>query len=233
MSAFRGIVFDKDGTLFDFASTWEVWAQGFLARLCDGDRAAAAALGASIGFDYNARRFAPDSVVIAATPGDIVSAMLPQMPGWAPEALLDVINDEAAKAVQAPAVPLVPFLQGLRGAGYHLGVATNDAEMPARAHLDQAGVTGLFDFIAGFDSGHGGKPAPGQLLAFTAHTGLAPEVCVMVGDSAHDLHAGRAAGMACVGVLTGIAGHDDLAPHADVVMPDIGGLPDWLAGQGA
>lgn len=230
MSSYRGIIFDKDGTLFDFASTWEVWAQAFLERLCGGDRAAAVTLGASIGFDYDTRQFEPDSVVIAATPGDIVSAMLPQMPGWAAGELLRVINEEAAQAVQAPAVPLVPFLEGLRGDRYHLGVATNDAEMPARAHLDQAGVTGLFDFIAGFDSGYGGKPAPGQLLAFTAQTGLAPEACVMVGDSAHDLHAGRAAGMACVGVLTGIAGHDDLAPHADVVMADIGSLPDWLAG---
>lgn len=230
MSRYRGIIFDKDGTLFDFASTWEVWARTFLDRLCAGDKAAATALGASIGFDYDAMQFAPHSVVIAATPGDIVTAMLPQMPGWVAEDLLRVINEEAAEAIQEPAVPLIPFLQGLRGAGYHLGVATNDAEMPARAHLDQAGVTPLFDFIAGFDSGHGGKPAPGQLLAFTAQTGLAPEACVMVGDSAHDLHAGRAAGMACVGVLTGIAGREDLAPHADVVMPDIGGLPDWLAG---
>ena len=28
----RGIVFDKDGTLFDFATTWEAWAAAFLMR---------------------------------------------------------------------------------------------------------------------------------------------------------------------------------------------------------
>lgn len=232
MSRYQGIVFDKDGTLFDFASTWEVWAQAFLHRLCAGDRQAAAVLGTAIGFDDDTRQFAPDSVVIAATPSDIVAAMLPHLPQWTAPDLLRVINEEAALVTQEPAVELTPFLQGLRAQGYHLGVATNDAEMPARAHLDQAGVTGLFDFIAGFDSGHGGKPAPGQLLAFAAQTGVAPEACVMVGDSAHDLHAGRAAGMACVGVLTGIAVRADLTPHADVVLPDIGGLPAWLAQQG-
>ena len=50
----------------------------------------------------------------------------------------------------------------------------------------------------------------------------------MVGDSAHDLIAGRAAGMQCVGVLTGTATRADLAPLADVVLPDIGHIPDWL-----
>jgi phosphoglycolate phosphatase len=29
-------------------------------------------------------------------------------------------------------------------------------------------------------------------------------------------------------VLTGIALAEDLSPHADVVLPDIGGLPGWL-----
>ena len=50
----------------------------------------------------------------------------------------------------------------------------------------------------------------------------------MVGDSTHDLIAGRAAGMWTVGVLTGIAATDELAPYADAVLPDIGHLPGWL-----
>ena len=49
----------------------------------------------------------------------------------------------------------------------------------------------------------------------------------MVGDSTHDLIAGRAAGMQTVGVLTGMA-EAELAPLADAVLPDIGHLPDWL-----
>ena len=35
--AVRGIVFDKDGTLFDFAATWEAWAVAFLLRAAEGD----------------------------------------------------------------------------------------------------------------------------------------------------------------------------------------------------
>ena len=122
----------------------------------------------------------------------------------------------------------MPLLSRLRAAGLALGVATNDAEHSARSHLAAVGVEPLFDFVAGSDSGHGAKPAPGPLLAFARAARLDPRQVVMVGDSAHDLHAGRAAGMACVAVLTGLATHDDLAPLADAVLPDIGHLPAWL-----
>ena len=89
----------------------------------------------------------------------------------------------------------------------------------------------LFDFVAGCDSGWGGKPAPGQLLAFAGRGGVDPSRVGMVGDSLHDLHAGLAAGMKRAAVLTGIAEAAELAPHADVVLPDIGHLGVWIDAQ--
>lgn len=224
----RGMVFDKDGTLFDFAATWEAWAEAFLLRAAQQDRRLAAEVGQSIGFDLDQRRFARDSVVIAGTPGEVVEALLPYFSQYSRDGLLDMLNDEAAQAPQREAVPLKAFLDGLRTRGLRLGVATNDAEAPARAHLGKAGIIDRFDFIAGFDSGHGGKPAPGQLLAFVRATGLDPTQIVMVGDSLHDLHAGAAAGMRCIGVLTGLALREELEPFAEVVLPDIGHIPVWL-----
>ncbi|MEL6619788.1 MAG: HAD family hydrolase [Pseudomonadota bacterium] len=224
----RGIIFDKDGTLFDFGTTWEAWAASFLLRAADGDAAHATRAGAMVGFDWAARRFARDSIVIASMPEEIAEALLPAFPRYTHASLVHLLNEEAALAPQAEAVPLIPFLDALRGRDLVLGVATNDAETPARAHLGSAGVLNHFDFVAGSDSGHGGKPAPGQLLAFCGHVALPPEHVIMVGDSLHDLHAGRAAGMRTVAVLTGLAVSDDLAPFADVVLPDIGHLPHWL-----
>ena len=106
---------------------------------------------------------------------------------------------------------------------------TNDSEFAARAQLRSAGVERHFTFVAGFDSGFGAKPAPGPLLAFAEQAGLDPSRVAMVGDSLHDLHAGRAAGMQTLGVLTGTALAHDLAPHADVVFDHIGHIPGWLA----
>ena len=223
----QGVVFDKDGTLFDFHATWSAWAARFVEGIAT-DPAHADRLAARMGFDLGAGRFQPDSPVIAGTPGEVAALLLPLLPGVGPERLIDRINAAAVAAPQVEAAPLRPLLTGLRAAGLLLGLATNDAEAPALAHLERAGVADLFDFIAGYDSGFGGKPAPGQLLAFVAHTGVDPARTVMVGDSTHDLAAGRAAGMATVGVLTGMAGEGDLAPHADAVLRDIGALPGWL-----
>jgi phosphoglycolate phosphatase len=55
----------------------------------------------------------------------------------------------------------------------------------------------------------------------------------MVGDSRHDLQAGRSAGMRTVAVLTGIATARDLEGLADVILPDIGAIPGWLDGLSA
>lgn len=222
------IVFDKDGTLFDFAATWEAWASSLLSRLADGDGRRAMELGQLIGFDFAARRFLPESLVIAGTPDEIVTVLHPAVSSMSRDELLGTINAEAAQAPMAPSVPLGPFLDGLKTKGFRLGVATNDAEGPALAHLEAAGVRAHFDFIAGSDSGFGAKPGPGQLLAFCDRVGTPPERTLMVGDSTHDLLAGRAAGMWTAGVLTGMAGADVLQPFADVILPNIGHLPDWL-----
>lgn len=224
------IVFDKDGTLFDFRRSWGAWATRFLQGLA-GDPARATALGQSIGFDLPTGTFAPDSPVIAATAVDIAVALAAELPGWTVAALTDRINAEAAEALMVAAVPLIPVLGALRDRGLRLGLATNDTEAPARAHLAAHGIGHLFDFVAGYDSGYGAKPEPGQLTAFARAFGLDPRRVLMVGDSRHDLTAGRRAGMRPVAVLTGIAGAAELAPLAEVVLPDIGALGGWIDRQ--
>ena len=223
------ILFDKDGTLFQFRATWEAWADSFLRRISGEDTDQAAALGRAIGFDLGSGHFDADSVVIAGTPAEVTEALMARLPGRGFQEILDILNEEAELAPQVEAVPLAPLLDALRRSGLRLGVATNDAEAPALAHLEGAGVRDRFDFIAGFDSGHGAKPGPGQMLAFAQAMGIAPGRIAMVGDSTHDLHAGRSAGMQTVAVLTGLAVDTELAPLADVVLPDIGHLPAWLA----
>lgn len=223
-----GLLFDKDGTLFDFRISWGRWAQGFLAQIAR-DPAHARRLGQAIGFDLETGSFAPDSPVIAATAADIAAALVTELPGVSVAELTDRIDASAGQSPMSEAVPLRPLLSALRARGLRLGVATNDSEAPARQHLAHHGITDCFDFISGYDSGHGAKPGPGMCLAFARALGLDPARVAMVGDSRHDLEAGRAAGMRVVAVLTGVARREDLAPHADVVLADIGAIPDWLS----
>lgn len=221
------VIFDKDGTLFDFRASWGAWTRSLLAELGQ------PGLGAVLGFDPATGDFAKGSPVIAMTTPEIADIVLPHVPHLTRDGLNAVMNRLAAAAPMVPAVDLPAVLGALRARGLKIGLATNDTEAPARAHLTGAGVIELFDFVAGCDSGWGGKPAPGQLLAFVAACGLTPDRVAMVGDSLHDLDAGGAAGMHRVAVLTGIALADDLADHADVVLPDISHLGPWIDGLAA
>ncbi len=68
-----------------------------------------------------------------------------------------------------------------------------------------------------------------MMNAFCAATELTASECAMIGDSVHDLGVAPASGAAlAIGVLTGPATHDDLAPLADHVIESIGALPDLL-----
>ena len=223
----EALIFDKDGTLFDFRASWGAWTENLLAELAMGP-GEAAALAAVLGYGPGRHQFAPDSPVIAMTTPEIADLLLPLLPGFSRAGLNARMNSLAAAAPMVAAVNLPMVLGALRASGLILGLATNDTEIPARSHLAQAGVLDLFSFVAGCDSGFGGKPAPGQLLAFLNHTGLAPQKVAMVGDSRHDLAAGAAAGMWRVAVLTGVAEAAELAPHADVVLQDISHLATWI-----
>ncbi|WP_111732019.1 HAD family hydrolase [Roseovarius amoyensis] len=226
------LLFDKDGTLFEFHATWSAWAHELIDCLAGGDPARGLAVAEAMAFDSTTGHFHPESPIIAQTnreAAECIACGLGSADGPPDIAALEALMTElAARAPLAPPVPLVPLLDVLRARGLILGVMTNDSETAAHAQLQTAGVAAHFDFIAGFDSGFGAKPDPDPLLAFARVHRLNPARVAMVGDSAHDLIAGRAAGMQTLAVLTGVAGHDDLVSLADAVLPDIGALPGWL-----
>ncbi len=217
------ILFDKDGTLFDFQSSWGEAMRRTVSELASGQEAAAAD---ALGFDMAKGVFREDSLVIAGTAMDIGEALSRFSTASAP-ALAVEVDRIAAETSMAPVAGLEAALKEL-GRGRPLGVVTNDTEAPARAHLAAAGIDGFFDFVAGFDSGYGQKPGPGPLLAFADKVGRAPERTLMVGDSLTDLLAAKSAGMPSVAVLTGVADAEELSPFADVVLPDISYIAAWI-----
>jgi len=227
----KGIVFDKDGTLFDFNATWGAWTRGMIATEAGDDPEKIETLANALGYDFEGGVFWPESIVIAETVDFIADALIEHLPDVSKKDLITRMHKAAKNVPQVQAAPLWPLLNEIKEMDILLGVATNDAEDSARAHLGEADVLDLFDFISGYDSGFGGKPEPGQLLGFCTTTGLEPEDCIMVGDSTHDLNAGNAAGMRTVGVLTGPAQAYELQPYADVILNSIAELPHWIAQQ--
>ena len=226
MSRYDAVIFDKDGTLFDFGATWGIWARGVLSELADGDAALAGRVAGALGFDLATTRYAPDSPAISGSLAQTAAIIARVMARPAPE-IEAFLTRRATGARAVPAVPLAPLLSALRARGLRLALATNDSRAPTMAHLEDAGIAGDFAEIRTADAGLRPKPHPDMLLSIAGALRLAPARVLMVGDSRADIAAARAAGLDVVAVLTGPAGAETLA-GADAVLDDIGGLPDWL-----
>lgn len=224
----KAIIFDKDGTLFDFQATWGVWTGNVIRHFAQGDHSLATKIAAAVHYDLTQEKVGEGSIIVAGTPFEIAETIAPVIDQPDVRSVFDELNRMAAVAPQEEVTDLPAFFKGLKSRGIKVAVMTNDAEAPAKAHLEAAGCLGVLDLVVGSDSGHGAKPDAGPILAIMRILDVPPEACVMVGDSLHDLHAGRAAGATPIAVLTGLATKETLAPHADAVLPSIRDLPNWL-----
>ena len=228
LSSIRGLLFDKDGTLFDFEKTWNSWTSRILTEVSKQSDVSISALADAIDFDLKTGKLLPQSIVIAGTHRQVTAALHTKLSNWDFEHLESYLLDYVIETRQYEVVPLQKYFRKLKSEGLLLGVMTNDAERGAQAHLAAAGILDLLDFVAGSDTGFGCKPAPEPLLAFAKITGLKPDEIAMVGDSLHDLQAAQAAGMMRIAVLTGMAREDELKKHADLVLPSIANLLDLI-----
>jgi phosphoglycolate phosphatase len=225
------VLFDKDGTLIDFDGTWGPAFHAVIHALAKGEDALVRAQAEALHFSLEDKRFLATSPIIAGSSSQY-GLLWAQAVGRTDYAALrqeiDSLSAIESLKTLAPIGRPLEALEALSAQGLRLGVATNDSEASARRHVEALGLLHI-EFIAGYDSGHGGKPEPGMVLAFARHLGIAPSAVAMVGDSIHDLHAARAAGALAVAVLSGPATREDLAPHADHIVEDISALPAFFA----
>ena len=208
-----------------------------MTALAGGDRARLERLMLVSEYIEEERRFRPTSPLIAGSSahyGPLWAEALGREPGEALYGEMDELFRLGGLRHLAPIGMPAAILQELAGRGLHLGIATNDAEASAHAQANALGISDLMSFVAGYDSGFGGKPDPGMVTAFVQHHGLAPSEVALIGDSTHDLVAARAAGVIAVAVLTGplgAAARPEIEPHADYVLDSIADLAAWLDGE--
>lgn len=94
-------------------------------------------------------------------------------------------------------------LDALRERGLPLALVTNKPHAFIAPLLEGLGLAEHFALCLGGDSLAEKKPHPAPLQHVAAHFGVAPQACLMVGDSRHDIVAGRAAGFRTLAVPYG------------------------------
>lgn len=232
--AAAGFLFDKDGTLLTFAhwravmterarrlsarlSLSETQLQGLLDLMGAGPTGSwgLIPLPRSDAEDAVAGHLAADLQLDRATLAPLVTKVFHEVDQDFP------FEDHLRPTAGAEAA-----LREIRRRGGRSAIVTHDIASAARRHLAAVGWTDLVDAVIGLDGARARKPSPEPILAACRALGLSPNTTVMVGDTVSDLLAGRAAGCGlAVGVLTGLGTQEELAPRADLVLPDLASLP--------
>jgi len=130
-------------------------------------------------------------------------------------------------------------LAELERRGVPMAIVTSRLRRATLRGLDVCGLSRHFDVVITPEDVVHAKPDPEPVLAALARLGIPPHQALFVGDSPHDIAAGRAAGTRTAGVLWGPfprraleeAGPDFLLTRQDEVL-ELLGIGDGGLGMG-
>lgn len=128
----------------------------------------------------------------------------------------------------------IEAVRELHHTGYLLAVVTSKLEAGARRSLQHVGIEGCFTAVVGIDHTERHKPDPHPVWRALSLLDVPASRAVFIGDSTHDMHAGRAAGVVTAAALWGPYDRAHLATTAPdhwlTAMTDVVPLVRGLAG---
>lgn len=116
---------------------------------------------------------------------------------------------------------------------FPMAVVSARDERGTRAFLDHFNLTRYFDVVVTALTAAHTKPYPDPIIYAAQKMGVAPESCLMIGDTTVDMCAGKSAGAQMVGVLCGFGEEEELKRRgADLILKstaEVGEL--WITAE--
>ena len=131
----KAILFDKDGTIFDFHKTWGEWFYNCIDELALNDTQLRDKVLLKVNFDFKNKIFQKNSSFIAGTLDETVDQIITFFPDFNKKQLSDWFKDKSydTKPILIEGTP--KLLENLSRSGILLGVVTNDLETTAHHQL--------------------------------------------------------------------------------------------------
>lgn len=217
----RALCFDIDGTLSD---TDDLWVKKFERLL------------RPLNFAFpnrQVRPFARWTVMALESPGNFVYSLLDRL--GLDNKIARIYSAMARRGVTEShrrifwLVPRAKETLEELARRYPLAVVSARDRASTLAFLDHFQLHPLFKAVATAQTCYYTKPFPDPVLWAAEQMGVAPNECLMIGDTTVDIRAGKAAGAQTVGVLCGFGRQHELErAGADLILPSPAWLPDVL-----
>ncbi len=216
----QAVLFDVDGTLSDTDDQWASRMERFFRPM------------RFIFPDRSSHLFARRLIMALETPSNSVYSLLDRLN----------LDADAFRVLQwisrarRPKIPpqfwicpgVIELLEDLH-TRFPLAVVSARDEASTMRFLDEFHLRSCFGAVATAQTCRYTKPFPDPVIWAAHQLGVAPEHCLMVGDTTVDVRAGRSAHAQTLGVLSGFGTEDELRrAGADEILPSTAGLVDIL-----
>lgn len=236
----KGIIFDKDGTLFDYATIWGPIIRkdiSYFLRSCNlaDQRGAYQQLRAIIGVDdsgylnpkgimFNHDELIRGNLKVLGfclknhiNPFKLIH-MYKQALAEAHIGVMDSLSKLDFTAIQS-------LFKTLHDKGIIIGVVTNDSTISTKICLESMGISDYVKFIRTKDSNCRRKPHPQAIKQYCRAFSLREEEIACIGDTLADMEFAKRGHVGySVAVLSGSGDKENLEKVADKVYTDITGL---------
>ena len=213
------ILFDKDGTLIEFDSSWEKIGVRLVDQLLEtfpvhDKEAAHRQLG------IIDKKIKPDSVMGSGSLGEIIESFNgvtgKETSDWTRDTSQELIDSRVPENNWIDGVQ--ETIQALRNEGYHIGIVTSDTKKGVDQFLEETQTRNLFDLVISTETHAEEKPHPKVLDPLFNAFDVEPGQVAIVGDTANDMKTAINANLGLgIGVLTGVAKKEELY-DADVII---------------